>query len=120
MFNSQSKTIERCDKEFGRKLTVNTMDQAICKFFCHIKLLSFLESKLVELIHALSISQVRMYSCSLLILYKGDHQLDDFNCKLRLIDFAHSFVYDEDIGADSNVLEGLENLLQITRSLLSS
>lgn len=98
------------NKIFGRSLNQTTIHQAFDEFLpaekgqrmaIKMKIVKKLE-KLLEWFE--SQSSLQFYGSSLLVLYS----LDDFECDVKMIDFAHVF-YEEMV--DENYIFGLKNLI---------
>lgn len=63
---------------------------------------------------------LKLFATSLLIVYEGDRSEpvgEEELMKIRLVDFAHAYEQQGDMGPDENTLFGLRNFIQFIHRL---
>lgn len=78
--------------------------------------------KLIEVVKKMDAQRFRFYSTSLLLMYEGDPIADDgrdSTFDLKMIDFAHTFPFEEGDPDDDGYLFGLEHLLRLFQDIHS-
>ncbi len=117
------------DKYQGRKVTVENILDSIMEFFFDGEkykvdvVIEFLErmelliDELQELEHV-----YRIYSGSLILVYEGDLSSSDTESKprveLKMVDFAHTFPYEDGQVQDDGYLFGLTNLKSVLEQIV--
>eukprot|EP01086_Lenisia_limosa_P015906 TRINITY_DN5403_c0_g1_i1.p1 TRINITY_DN5403_c0_g1~~TRINITY_DN5403_c0_g1_i1.p1 ORF type:complete len:368 (-),score=39.38 TRINITY_DN5403_c0_g1_i1:48-1151(-) len=116
--------VYRMDKFEGRKITPDTVSNAIMQFFLsssselRVAIVESVLIKLKELLTFLESSKkYRFYSASILFVYDAAAP-DTQNVEVKLIDFAHSYL--DSAEPDLGVIRGATSLVHILSSLLSS
>jgi len=127
VFQPASTTYRQFDKYSGRQLTTETIQASVSQFFSNgncfrDKALSALILKLKDLYRAVESEQknYRFYSTSLLLIYEGDlnsKDIDTSRIDVRMIDFAHTFGFEEGVEQDDGYLFGLKNFIQLLENI---
>lgn len=125
VFQVAEKTYKYTTKYDGRKLTTETIKDAIAQYFYNGQV--FRHPVLLEVIARLKEfqkvmqdmdSQFRFYSTSLLLMYEGcDTDYASPKVDIRMVDFAHTFVMSKGDIKDDGYLFGLQNLINILEQI---
>ncbi len=96
------------------------MQPRVADFFfdgsrCRIEELKTLVEKLEDLIEVIQDLEAtyRIYSASLLLIYEGNPDEGKCNVDLRMVDFAHTFPFEEGNVQDDGYVFGLKNLQKL-------
>eukprot|EP00761_Pharyngomonas_kirbyi_P000388 gb/GECH01000388.1/.p1 GENE.gb/GECH01000388.1/~~gb/GECH01000388.1/.p1 ORF type:complete len:360 (+),score=77.72 gb/GECH01000388.1/:1-1080(+) len=112
------------DKYFGRKLTQNTLNEALEEYFDNgetimCKVIPGFLQRLQKLLEVFENNRSHhFFSSSLLFVYEGDS--DDPSFDLRMVDFAHVYQTKEPLVPDEHdegYILGLKNLIHILNSI---
>jgi Ca2+-binding EF-hand superfamily protein len=123
VWNEPTDTFERYNKSWGRKVTVDSFDDALKIYFNTGNTVHFgVIPRFLVALHKLakylgSQHHLRFYSSSLLFIYDGANP--DADVRLKMIDFAHVFPIREPEGLDDGYLLGLNDLIKRLSSLAS-
>ncbi|KAI9226243.1 MAG: hypothetical protein DHS80DRAFT_19039 [Piptocephalis tieghemiana] len=153
VWDPQAEAYTVYDREYGYQLTRDTLPQAMRSYFAaatsslcpHARGKAIMEGILDELVHlleVLSVTPVRLYGASLLLVYEGDpvakrdlsrrgspiegdeeeEEEEEGRARLvdaRVIDFAHSHLQ-PDIGPDAGAILGIGHVKRLIELALQS
>lgn len=115
------------NKYEGRKITEENIKDAIAQYFWNGKeyrvdaLAKLAETlrRLIEVVQSDAMTcHYRFYATSLLLLYEGDTRgSSDTPVDLKMIDFAHTFPFQEGDPMDDGHVFGLKNFLTILEQI---
>ncbi|TIB76892.1 hypothetical protein E3Q23_01552 [Wallemia mellicola] len=127
VWNSKTESYETTGKEYGKSIKSHELQEALRKFIPTPHTLTLEQLKLVvssilkqvqEIRDAVKIMPFRAISSSLLIVHEADSEdfLEEQAAMVKLIDFAHTRLTPDDSLPDTNILLGINTLIDLLYS----